>query len=534
MVCCFKFQVKSALIILMLMCSSIVAYGHDATIIVLNQQGFDRIDEAICDAAKAGKKDILVKVRCGSYLFHENHLTLKGLPSDVSVAVKGKKVKVYAGGRKVGLNDVINLNNVYYQGKKYAIVDNWTEVKQCDRLIEVVDSTTKLCRLELMNGDVATKGDVIQTSQWYMTCKYTISDYRDGYVYFTADNLKYVSWGKQWNVNYDYAYCKEMPRYRIWRTKNAKNGIYQGEAMRFMSLRNVNPKSLTIEGITFCGNSSISSGALIQLSGVKSESIRFRKCVFENCHSTCIILGSSTNISVENCRFSENYTTCIYSGGGCENVNITDCLFENNSKGWSNTFCINIKGKDFLVARNTFRDFAYGAIGIGEHYGDKKTYVSGVVADNEIYYTNTYYADYKKHTLMDSGAIYLWTQNDNVVIRNNYIHDYIGIKDNRGIFCDDGASNFAIIGNTILRIANSYCVDSRLIKDQRPGAFTNNVNITITDNTFDGDIRFEGRDENGNRCVYGRNTIKTTPGAKASERRIVRIKVIKEDKILQQ
>ena len=33
--------------------------------------------------------------------------------------------------------------------------------------------------------------------------------------------------------------------------------------------------------------------------------------------------------------------------------------------------------------------------------------------------------------------------------------------DNRGIFCDDGASNISIYGNVILNTPNSYCIDLR-------------------------------------------------------------------------
>ena len=130
---------------------------------------------------------------------------------------------------------------------------------------------------------------------------------------------------------------------------------------------------------------------------------------------------------------------------------------------------------------------------------------------------------------MDSGAIYLWTQNDNVIIRYNYIHDYTGAGDNRGIFCDDGAANFKIIGNRILRIANSYCIDSRRIKDQHPEIFTNNVNISITDNTVDGSIRFEGRDDVGNKCVYGNNTIIMVDGGEPPVMKISNVKIVKED-----
>lgn len=519
---------KHILITLLLLCSS-VAYGYDATIVVRNQITFDRMEEAIREVALRGKKNILVKIKCGNYLFHEDHLMLKGLPSDISVTLKGTRVKVFPEGKNLQVGNYTKNTYVYYQGKKRKIVNNWTEVKQCDQLIEVIDNTSKFCRLKMVDGDVAFKGDIIQFSQWYLTYKYVVTDCKNGYVFFIANNLKRCDGGRSWSVNYDYVYGKELPRYRIWQTSNSTDRIYEGTAMRFVNVRNVSLKSLTIEGLIFCGNAYLSSGALIQINGVKAEVISIRNCQFDNCHSNCILLGSTANVTVTGCQFRNNYTTTIYSGGSCENVHIVDCLFDNNSLGWNNTFCINIKGKNFIVARNKFRDFAYGALGIGEHMGDNKVWVSGVIEDNEIFYTSQYYADYKKHTLMDSGAIYLWTQNDDVTIRNNYIHDYIGAKDNRGIFCDDGAANFKIIGNRILRIANSYCIDSRRIKEQHPERFTNNVNISITDNTVDGGIRFEGRDEVGNKCVYGNNTIIMVDGDEPPVMKISNVKIVKKD-----
>ena len=157
-----------------------------------------------------------------------------------------------------------------------------------------------------------------------------------------------------------------------------------------------------------------------------------------------------------------------------------------------------------MIARNTFRDFAYGAIGIGEHYGDNKVFVSGVVENNEMYYTESYFSNYKKHTLMDSGVIYFWTQNDSAIIRGNYIHDYIGMKDNRGVFCDDGASNLTITDNIIMNIANCYSIESRLVKDHRKD-FHNNENNLIENNIVNNGILFMGYRENERHCKKGVN-----------------------------
>lgn len=107
---------------------------------------------------------------------------------------------------------------------------------------------------------------------------------------------------------------------------------------------------------------------------------------------------------------------------------------------------------------------------------------------------------------MDSGAIYTWTKNDNVIIRNNYIHDYAGAADNRGIFCDDGASNLKIYDNIILNIPNCYCIDSRMVKDQNANIH-NNSNNFMANNMVDGGVRFMGYGDENRNCVKGANII---------------------------
>jgi hypothetical protein len=99
--------------------------------------------------------------------------------------------------------------------------------------------------------------------------------------------------------------------------------------------------------------------------------------------------------------------------------------------------------------------------------------------------------------LMDTGAIYVYTQNASLEIRNNYIHDISGPYDNRGIFCDDGTVNTVIEGNTVLRIANSYCIDLRraLSVETRSDSHIRKVNVgnRLGKNRTDGKIRFEQR-----------------------------------------
>ena len=508
---------KYVLVCLLLIWNS-VSQAQDTTLVVKNQHSFSQIDAAIVNAAKKGKKEIRVEICKGKYTFSDDEIQLKGIPQDVSVFLAAHGAKIYAESNKVDRKTMTTPNHIYYANSYKNVIDFWSEVRQCNQLIEVVDSVKNVCRLKLKDVHAQVKvGDFIQISQWYLTHRYEVKDSREGYVYFVADNLKRCENGKSWNVNYDYVYGKEMPRYRIWKRVNNRNKLIEGKASRFINMQKIKMKSFRVEGLEFCGNASQSQSALIQLMNVTAEDIILKDCIFRSCHTQCLILGNTANVNISDCAFYNNRTTAIYSGGGCKNVHITHCFFENNSTGWNNTFCINIKGKDFLVAHNKFKDFAYGAIAIGEHGNDKKVKVSGIIEENEIYYTPRYYENYKLHTLMDSGAIYLWTQNDDVHICRNNIHDNIGMKDNRGIFCDDGASNFRITDNVILRVPNSYSIDSRKVKDFNPYGFKNNANNYIAYNIVDNGIRFMGYGSEERHCRKSKNYVLLPHGQKLNK-----------------
>ena len=98
---------------------------------------------------------------------------------------------------------------------------------------------------------------------------------------------------------------------------------------------------------------------------------------------------------------------------------------------------------------------------------------------------------------MDTGAIYVYTQNTSLEIRNNFIHDISGPYGNRGIFCDDGTVNTYIHDNRVERISNSYCIDLRRVQsvETRPDSKIRRVNVgnRIEKNQVDGRIRFEQR-----------------------------------------
>lgn len=88
--------------------------------------------------------------------------------------------------------------------------------------------------------------------------------------------------------------------------------------------------------------------------------------------------------------------------------------------------------------------------------------------------------------------------------------------DNRGIFCDDGASNISIYGNVILNTPNSYCIDLRRVKDHK-ASLKNNSNSIMANNLVDGAVRFQGYEGEDRHVLKGQNTVIREEGKEAIE-----------------
>lgn len=175
-------------------------------------------------------------------------------------------------------------------------------------------------------------------------------------------------------------------------------------------------------------------------------------------------------------------------------------------KRMQNTFCVVCRGDDFTVSDNELTDYGYGGIGAGVWYRhDQPNPCKGVIENNTLVYTDEYLQAVEDNCIMDSGAIYLWTKNDGTVVRSNRIMGYAGMKDNRGIFCDDGARNVQIYGNLITGVANSYSIDSRRCANVEDVCGPANINNAVYDNIVDKPIRFQGRNGVENGCSSGPN-----------------------------
>lgn len=514
-------------------------------IVVHNQAEFDCMNSLLVKAINGKEKDVRVYLMPGQYEYQEQHIKLIGLKQPLkSVRIIGKGAVLVPQGK------------IFHQGDKYegrftvnnswisdgSDVDNWSNVRYADGLIEVLDANTKVCRLkskEPFKNEIDTKNAYILVTQWYMSYVYKIDKIEDNFVYFTANNLAPKSGiAGGYNVNNDYYYAKQNPRYKICNIDRFDSGlsildgvicipdfigpVKEGFSNTLVKVEDCGFSLLSVEDINIRGGSNVKFASTIDLKRSTCKKVRIKGCEFTGIRSSAIInIESTPNVVIENNHFDNCYQYGILTDNESANTVVRNNTFLRMGKRMNNSFCVACRGKDFSVTGNYFEDYGYGAITCGVWYGSpKKDVCKGVVEDNTLVYTDGYISTIEDHSLMDGGAIYLATKMDGVIVKNNRIYGFSGAEDNRGIFCDDGAYNYELVGNVINGIENSYCIDARrcphveVTKAPNSGVEHANVNIVIRDNVVDGTIRFEGNEIEDNGCVYGTNYFVKESGTK--------------------
>lgn len=503
-------------------------YNMPYNIKVKNQADFDALNEELNKAIKL-HRNIQVNISKGVYYYKEDHLTLMDGNSDMNISIKGNRVTLISQGRGYSPNDkyrgISSPYNIFVDINTLNVFDTWGGVVRADSLIQIVDKDKKICRIPYSEVNDISEADsrllYVRITQWFRSTVYKVIKIVDGYIYFLADNLSYVTFyqRKEYNVNYDYICGNQIPRFSLCNPLDMRKmfslnddtdninlqNLHECQASRFLSIENFFCSSFSLSGIRFVGNAVASE--LIGINKSKFQKCIVSDCSFESIQGTVIKIKDADNICIEKNKFSNLYNYGIQVSNGSSNIEIKANTFRDCGLSVTNSFCIQCAAKNYYIANNTFCDFGYGAVGVGVYHGDTKdTPCTGIIEYNEMYYTPTYCARKEERTLMDSGAIYLWTQNDDAIIRYNYIHDIVGMRDNRGIFCDDGASNFKAYGNIIENTPNGYSIDSYRKSDQH-NRFVNNINNFIIYNMIDHSIRFEGRDQNNNGCIKANNFI---------------------------
>lgn len=502
------------------------------TIVVRTQSDFDQLTESLVAAFKSDANDIYVKLLPGHYEADDNHIKL--------IEIDAPKTRLHIRGHNT---IVVPKGKTYRNGEEYEgrfdidnswmyrenDVETWSHVRYADGLVEILDPKTKECRIKsfepfpkIMDYDNA----YILITHWYLSSVYKINKIEGKYIYFIANDLAESHHKSGYNINDDFNYGQVNPRYKLCnveteddclRIANGKvclpsgiTSVREGSTHRYISITDCRFRSIELSGIKFLGNKGKKSSAAISLKNVNCESTRIQGCEFFGFRSDVISSKSSRNVIIENNVFSDCYFSGIRSDNGCESTNIKSNSFSCMGKRMTNSFCIVCRGTNYLIQENTLVDYGYGGIGVGVWYkSPKKNKCSGIVEHNDLRYSKDYVADIANHAIMDGGAIYLWTKNDSSVIRYNYISNFSGVKSNRGIFCDDGAYNYQLIGNVITGIANCYCIDARRVAKVQEvntsgtGIDKSNINVVMKDNIVDGEILFVGNEIADNGCVMG-------------------------------
>ncbi len=201
---------------------------------------------------------------------------------------------------------------------------------------------------------------------------------------------------------------------------------------------------------------------------------------------------------------------------------VVDSYFHNIGLYREQSEAIESRGK-YYIARNRIEDFCYGAIRVGlinapsSSTGTNGLSCSGIVEHNNMSLSTTFYENADHLVVMDSGVIYIATNNGDVqkpedtetfiknnigrtldttkvcVVRYNHIKNYRGRGSNRGIFCDDDAYNFLLLGNIIENTPDDYSISARFAESERTTFHRKkNYNKKVFYNIVDNGFRFEG------------------------------------------
>ena len=485
---------------------SSVCLAHEETvhIRVSDQDAFARLDETVREALQGSPTSVDVLIDSGVYYYHDRHLDFQGLSADGKrLSIRGNGAVLYPDVEPVHAGP-FDVNACVYTDSCGILSPVYAPepMRKARFLVRVVSRRHKICRLKISEelGDYAVQNGYIYLTQWFRGRTYKITAVKGRYVYFHADDLNWVR--LLYNVNLDFTFSLDWPRYRLINCHEPAGAGSQKQAVAstFLSFSHGQMDSLSLSGIRFIGSrhdSMDENNAVVLIDSARVPT-RIRDCRFEHIRNDCIRIRHAEAVSVTGCSFDHCYRYCFFAEEGVSDIIVADNDAVSCGLCGDNVFVFRCCADGFRICGNTVSDFGYSAISTGLHYSIVKTSpVRGLIADNEIFQTADYFRDAPMNLLMDSGAIYVTTQNDSLVIRDNYIHDINGPTYNRGIFADDGASHLRIVGNRIERIQNYNAIDidprsSWKLKWRRHRKIPIseiNVGNSISGNTVSGRIR---------------------------------------------
>lgn len=485
------------------------------TIRVESQRDFDRLRSSI---DSVGNGEVRVRFAPGTYYYREKHLDFLNVQRPgLDLSLEGNGAVLIPAGTDFVLNEG-NGRTVPYDGE-FSTDDGFVSLTRMEP-VALRDSVKralthplpvnlwkKMFCIRCREADL-TEAEAADTylilTQWYVGAVYKVHRIRNGWLYFYADR----KYGTKLHEELRYGRC--LPRYVLYNQRSEEHPyllagrlhapdddvLHRCEHSNFVRMAGTRIKAFRMDGFRFVGNRA--SEYLLRFDHVKADSLIVSGCRFEGIRSDVVRVYETDRFRFRNNVLEHCYLQGFYSNYGARDIEVRNNRFIDHGLMLSTAPAVYCQSRGFVVADNYFEDFSYSAIGLGTHFTETdEPMTAGIVENNEIWQTERFRRK-PMRVLVDSGAIYVWTQNKDLVIRHNYIHDISGPHGNRGILCDDGAMNVTVRDNLILNIDhNSYCIDlrRRYSVERRKNSRVSRVNVgnRMEGNWVDGRVRFHVR-----------------------------------------
>lgn len=491
--------------------------GVSEVIPVRTQEDFDAFPAAV-ERLLPDASSIRVEFGPGTFFFRDDHLDLRGLDRpDLEIVLAGDDTRVVAADADT---------------PAFSPDDGWADLeKDADASLMGPVKYAKLYpipslrhrgrfRLRVNEPDLSEEdaADVyLVLTQWFQGALYKVVKISKGVATLEREGTHHTAW----YTEFRFGRC--LPRYRMINhpADRSQETFHRCMTSTFCSLEDSRLGAFRTEGIRFLGNRA--GEPLFRFRNLQADSMVVSGCTFEGIRSTVAECTAASHV-----RFRDNEAVRCYRGCFSADTASVDTRVEGNTfrdigLALTNAPVVLCKGPEFRVAGNVFEDFAYSAVGAGTHFKETEEPVtSGIIEENEIYMTESF-RQKPMRMLIDSGAIYIWTQNVCTVIRGNYIHDIYGHHGNRGIFCDDGVLGVRIEDNLVLDVHPSWCIDLRKRhKVQRiSGSKVEKANVAnrVSGNVVDGRCRLYVRKDDSESYIMDNLFLPAgTPRVEAIER----------------
>lgn len=444
---------------------------HSAPIRISSQEEFSTLGTEILRQLKEGEKDIDVSFIPGTYYYPEELISIICVDAPESNLRIDGNGSFFIGEGKLCRNGDDAGKYHFRTGWTDAVSGMPSDMRGPVRLSRFYPIPTNLActsfRLPTREKDLSEEEaeDVyVIVTQWYKGVIYKVDKIRNGWIYYHETEPSLT----KWYTELRFGRC--LPRYQMLnrpeggicirggRLKSERE-LYRSDASNFIRVRSSCLASLSFRNCNFDGNEGRES--LMFFHSFEADSISLTNCRLRGIRGEGISLYNTDNFRFSHCYATGIYGSVLFIDYLCSDIKLTDNVFRDNALSFSNDAVVLCMAEDMLIEGNYFEDFTYSAISVGTHYSyDSGEVTSGFVRNNEVCHTSSF-STHPMRSIIDGGAIYVFTQNKNLVICENYIHDIGGHHGIRGILCDDGVNNVSIIDNLVLNIEDSYPIDLR-------------------------------------------------------------------------